>query len=105
MELCNSMELFAASMVDSITAKVSSPVRNQRNPTESDDGIGAKSSWTQDKLQLSGSIKAPKTKLQHQRNPNFQAPNRSPRFELGTWSFFGVWSLVFGVSIPAFPGL
>src|SRR6266404_7495619 len=33
------MEAFAASMVDSIPAKVSSPVRSQRNPTESDDGI------------------------------------------------------------------
>src|SRR6059036_429976 len=33
----------------------------------------------------------------HQRNPKFQAPNRSPRFELGAWSFSGVWSLVFGV--------
>jgi hypothetical protein len=22
--------------------------------------------------------------------------------ELGTWDFFGVWSLVFGVSIPGF---
>src|SRR2546425_5868961 len=33
------MEVFAASMVDNITAKVSSPVRSQRNQTESDDGI------------------------------------------------------------------
>src|SRR5206468_3516876 len=38
-----------------------------------------------------------KPSSKHQRNPKFQAPNRSPRLELGAWSFSGVWSLVFGV--------
>src|SRR5204862_1537299 len=43
----------------------------------------------------------------HQRNPKFQAPNRGPRFELGswslelgTWSFFGHRSLELGASHP-----
>src|SRR5207247_10522075 len=35
----------------------------------------------------------------YQINPKFQAPNRGPRFELGTWSFSGVWSLGLGASL------
>src|SRR5438876_11595261 len=38
-----------------------------------------------------------KPSTKHQRNPKFQPPNRGPRFDLGAWSFSGVWSLVFGV--------
>src|SRR5216117_1173432 len=38
-----------------------------------------------------------KPSSKHQRNPKFQAPNRGPRFELGTWSLELLWSLVFGV--------
>src|SRR3989442_9604210 len=47
-----------------------------------------------------------KPSSKHQRNPKFQAPNRGPRFELGTWSLeflwclvFKVWTLVFGALI------
>src|SRR3989442_9320578 len=59
--------------------------------------------------QTPSSREIPKSKHQkpsskHQRNPKFQAPNRGPRFELGTWSLellwclvLGVWSLDFGV--------
>ncbi len=32
----------------------------------------------------------------------FQARSAGRGLELGTWDFFGVWSLVFGVSIPGF---
>src|SRR5712671_5225305 len=54
------------------------------------------------KHQTPSSREVPESKHQkpsskHQRNPKFQAPNRGPRFELGVWSFSGVWSLVFGV--------
>src|SRR5438477_5976846 len=31
----------------------------------------------------------------------FQARNAGRGLKLGTWDFFAVWSLVFGVSIPA----
>src|SRR6059036_1434510 len=60
-----------------------------------------------------GRFEAPNTK--HQRRSKSQTPNTreapSSKFqarsvgrglELGTWDFFGVWSLVFGVSIPGF---
>jgi hypothetical protein len=62
------------------------------------------------KLQTPNSKEAPKPKHQtasskHQRNPKLQASKRGPRFGLGTWSFFGLWSLVFSVSIPVFPSL
>src|SRR6185503_13094650 len=54
------------------------------------------------KHQTPSSREIPESKHQkpsskHQRNPKFQAPNRGPRFELGAWSFSGVWNLVFGV--------
>src|SRR6266404_5428663 len=54
------------------------------------------------KHQTPSSREIPESKHQkpsskHQRKPKFQAPNRGPRFELGVWSFSGVWSLVFGV--------
>src|SRR6267143_993883 len=53
------------------------------------------------KHQTPSSREVPESKHQkpnskHQRNPKFHAPNRGPRFELGAWSFSGVWSLVFG---------
>src|SRR5437867_5992706 len=40
-----------------------------------------------------------KPSSKHQRNPRFQAPNRGPRFELGAWSFSGVWCLGPGASL------
>jgi hypothetical protein len=51
----------------------------------------------------------PKRSTKHQ-TPNtreapsskFQARSAGRGLELGTWDFFGVWSLVFGVSIPGF---
>src|SRR6266404_3381479 len=54
------------------------------------------------KHQTPSSREIPESKHQkpsskHQRNPKFQAPNRGTRFELGAWSFSGVWSLVFRV--------
>src|SRR5439155_10097928 len=54
------------------------------------------------KSQTPSSREIPESKHQkpsckHQRNPKFQAPNRGPRFELGTWSLELLWSLVFGV--------
>src|SRR6266536_943902 len=54
------------------------------------------------KFQTPGSREIPESKHQkpsskHQINPKFQAPNRSPRFELETRSFSGVWSMVFAV--------
>ena len=49
---------------------------------------------TPEKFQIS---KHQKPNSKHQRNPKFQALNRGQRFELGAWSFSGVWSLVFGV--------
>src|SRR5438034_10017936 len=48
------------------------------------------------KLQRNPGIETPKTKLQTPKKSEVQAPNRGPRFELGAWSFSGVWSLVFG---------
>src|SRR5216117_3075803 len=39
----------------------------------------------------------PSSKLQ--RSSNLQARSAGRGLELGTWDFFGVWSLVFGVSI------
>src|SRR5439155_3074313 len=56
-------------------------------------------------------IKAPNTKHQtpmklqvpsskHRRGSKFQARSAARGLELGTWDLFGVWSLVFGVSIP-----
>src|SRR2546427_6337595 len=32
-----------------------------------------------------------KPSSKHQRNPKFQAPNRCPSFELGTWNLELVW--------------
>src|SRR6266511_4406156 len=40
----------------------------------------------------------PSSKLQ--RSSKLQARSAGRGLELGTWDFFGVWSLVFGVSIP-----
>jgi hypothetical protein len=40
----------------------------------------------------------PSSKLQ--RSSKLQARRAGRALELGTWDFFGVWSLVFGVSIP-----
>src|SRR5213593_4354068 len=53
------------------------------------------------KHQTPSSREVPESKHQkpsskHQRNPKFQAPNRGPRFELGAWSFSGVWCLELG---------
>src|SRR6266511_2882484 len=53
------------------------------------------------KHQTSNTREIPESKHQkpsskHQRNPKFQAPNRGPRFELGTWSLELGASLVFG---------
>src|SRR5438477_1152501 len=48
---------------------------------------------TPEKFQIS---KHQKPNSKHQRHPKFQALNRGQRFELGAWSFSGVWSLVFG---------
>jgi hypothetical protein len=50
-------------------------------------------------------MEAPNTK--HQTPEKLQAPSskleaRAAVWSFGTWVFFGVWSLVFGVSIPAF---
>jgi hypothetical protein len=50
------------------------------------------------KSQTPSSREIPESKHQtpsskHQGNPKIQAPNHGPRFELGTWSFSGVWSL------------
>jgi hypothetical protein len=59
-------------------------------------------------------VKTPNTKLQtpeskhqtpntkHQRSSKLQTLRKGRGLELGTWDFFGVWSLVFGVSIPVF---
>src|SRR5438093_10212843 len=60
-------------------------------------------------LKSSLTMASPESKHQkpsskHQINPKFQAPNRGPRFELGTWSLELPWSLVFGaLSDCAFP--
>src|SRR3989442_8220770 len=56
------------------------------------------------KHQIPTSREVPESKHQkpsskHQINPKFQAPNRGPRFELGTWSLSGVWSLGLGASL------
>src|SRR5207248_7652329 len=42
----------------------------------------------------------PNTK--HQTPEKLQARSAGRGLELGTWDFFGVWSLVLGVSIPGF---
>src|SRR6266853_5000992 len=42
----------------------------------------------------------PSSKLQ--RSSKLEARSEGRGLELGTWDFFGVWSLVFGVSIPGF---
>src|SRR6266511_817163 len=54
-----------------------------------------------------GESKIRQLKLQT-RNTRLQTPEKLEArsagrgLELGTWDFFGVWSLVFGVSIPGF---
>src|SRR5207245_11155463 len=45
-------------------------------------------------------LQTPNTK--HQAPEKLQARSAGRGLELGTWDFFGVWSLVFGVSIPGF---
>jgi hypothetical protein len=52
-----------------------------------------------------------KPSSKHQRNPKFQAPNHSPRFQLETWSLelgasleFGVWDLELLWSLELGPG-
>src|SRR6266511_2225560 len=60
-------------------------------------GFGREARERNTKSQTPSSRKIPESKHQtpsskHQRNPKFQAPNRCPGFELGTWSFLGVWS-------------
>src|SRR6266545_4047377 len=44
------------------------------------------------KIQAPNTREAPSSK--------FQARSAGRGLELGTWDFFGVWSLVFGVSVP-----
>src|SRR5438128_3464141 len=51
------------------------------------------------KLQRSSKFQTPNTK--HQAPEKLQARSAGG-LELGTWDFLGVWSLVFGVSIPGF---
>src|SRR5258705_3750242 len=55
---------------------------------------------------MSRTIKAPNTKHQTPKKlqtlEKLQARSAGRGLELGTWDFFGVWSLVFGVSIPGF---
>src|SRR5882724_12033909 len=52
------------------------------------------------KLPRSTKSQTPNTKLQTPEK--LQARSAGRGLELGTWDFFGVWSLVFGVSIPGF---
>jgi hypothetical protein len=52
------------------------------------------------KLQAPKKHQVPNTKLQTPEK--LQARSAGGGLELGTWDFFGVWSLVFGVSIPGF---
>src|SRR5947207_15691928 len=54
------------------------------------------------KHQIPSSREVPESKHQkpsseHQRNPKFQAPNRGPRFKLGTCSLELLWCLELGV--------
>ena len=51
-------------------------------------------------MELRFKHQTPNTK--HQRSSKLQARGVGCGLELGTWDFFGVWSLVFGVSIPGF---
>src|SRR5213596_1854022 len=60
---------------------------------------------TSSKFQTLSSKEAPGPKHQTpssklQRSSKLQARGAGRGLELGTWDFFGVWSLVFGVSIP-----
>ena len=62
---------------------------------------------TSSKFQTPSSKEAPGPKHQTpssklQRSSKLQARSAGRGLELGTWDFFGVWSLVFGVSIPGF---
>src|SRR5207247_6674022 len=62
---------------------------------------------TSSKIQTPSSKEAPGPKHQKpssklQRSSMLQARSAGRGLELGTWDFFGVWSLVFGVSIPGF---
>src|SRR6266487_4144305 len=52
------------------------------------------------KLQRNTRSQTPNTKLQTPEKLQATSSRRGPRF--GAWSFFGVWTLVFGVSIPGF---
>src|SRR5438477_9256193 len=51
-------------------------------------------------MELRFKHQTPNTK--HQRSSKLQARGVGCGLELGNWAFFGVWSLVFGVSIPGF---
>src|SRR5439155_18782175 len=57
------------------------------------DGLWASGERTKHQIPES---KHQKPSSKQQINPKFQAPNRGPRFELGTWSLELPWSLVFG---------
>src|SRR6266567_1025535 len=52
------------------------------------------------KFQRTSKSQAPNTR--DAPSSRFQARSAGLEMELGTWDFFGVWSLVFGVSIPGF---
>src|SRR5881397_2339606 len=65
------------------------------------DGLQVRGRERNTKSQTPSSREIPESKHQkpsskHQRNPKFQAPNRGPRFELGTWSLELLWCLEFG---------
>src|SRR6266478_6631057 len=51
------------------------------------------------KLQIPNS-RLPRSTKSQTPNTKLQARSAGRGLELGTWDFFGVWSLVFGVSIP-----
>ena len=57
-------------------------------------GVGKKLQIQNSKLKRSTRSQTPNTKL--------QARGAGRALEIGTWDFFGVWSLVFGVSIRRF---
>src|SRR5881397_3558942 len=70
------------------------------------DGLQVRGRERNTKSQTPSSREIPESKHQkpstkHQRNPKFQPPNRGPCLVFGTWSFSGVWCLVFGALIGA----
>jgi len=73
---------------------IKAPTTKHQSPNTKHQTPNTKHQTPNTKHQAPSTREAPSSK--------FQARSAGRGLELGTWDFFGVWSLVFGVSIPGF---